>query len=114
VQGRVLGLIGEVPVDDSRLCGSCLREEVANIEYRRRIGAFSVQVDQDGGEDRRWDYQAEVDVGALILGYLDDNPAPDGARFAGEFQNWGERLERIGKRHLDGRGSDGDEARRAA
>jgi hypothetical protein len=49
---------------------------------------------------RRWDAQAEYDVGVLIRRYLQEHPPPTGARFDRDFARWGERLVKRGGEDL--------------
>lgn len=57
----------------------------------------------DGGRSEaaaRWDAQAEVDVAALILGYLAQNPPPGASEAEADFRGWAQDLQRDGQARL--------------
>ncbi len=53
-----------------------------------------------GREAAVWDARAEVEVGVLILRYLQERPAPPDAGFRRDFEEWGQRLARSGRERL--------------
>jgi hypothetical protein len=89
---RQIVTIGDELHSPDDYCAVCVRRLVAEDVQ----SALSAAVDVDRASAARWDAQAEIEVGAFIRAYLDDNPPPRGARLAHDFDKWGLNLARDG------------------
>ena len=100
--------VANLPHDDAeslrhccRLAARCARQPAIEGPPQRHCApGTSRRPDEERVVADRWDAEAEVAVGNMILDYIEDNEAPAGSAIAAELEDWGDRMERDGRRRL--------------